>query len=108
MDTAATSGSGCNKEMCHDTKQVNDESGVIGDGDISDANHTAMLNGIGKQPFDKDAMANPLCAAKLKDAGFDVYWNTKKVDATFVESPHDDLIGKFHHSDDGPHFHDSG
>ena len=52
-------------------------------------------------------MANVSCAAKLKDAGFDICWNTKKVDATFVESPHDDSIGKFHHSNDELCFHDS-
>ena len=43
---------------------------------------------------DRDARA-------LKDAGFDVHWNTKKVDATFAESPHDDLVRKFQCSDNG-------
>ena len=51
-------------------------------------------------------MANISCAAKLKDAGFDIHWTTKKIDATFVESPHDDLIEKFHCSNNGLHFHD--
>ena len=42
----------------------------------------------------------------LKDAGFDVHWNTKKVDAMFVQSPHDDSVRKLHCSDDGLCFHD--
>ena len=35
-----------------------------------------------------------------------MFIETQKIDATFVESPHDDLIGKFHHSDNGLCFHD--
>ena len=62
---------------------------------ISDVNHVGTLNGIGKQPFNEDVTANISCAAKLKDAGFDIHWNTKKVDAMFVESPHDDLVRNF-------------
>ena len=91
--------------MCHGTEQTNNESGVIGNGGIWDVNHTVMFNGIGEQPFNEDAMTNVLCAAKLKDAGFDIHWNTKKVDAMFVESPHDDSVRKFQCSDDGLHFH---
>ena len=82
LDTAATSGMGCNEEMCQNTTEVNNESGVIGNGGISDMNHVGILNGIGQQPFNEDATANISCAAKSKDAGFDVHWNTKKTDAT--------------------------
>ena len=96
LDTAATSGLGCNEETCQNTQEVNNESGVIGDGGILDVNHVGTLDGIGQQPFNKNSMENVSCAAKLKDADFDIHWNTKKVDATFVESPHDDLIRKFH------------
>ena len=93
--------------MHQDTKEVNNESGVMGNGGTLDANHVGTLNGMGEQPFNENAMANVPCAAKLKDAGFDVHWNTKKTDATFVESPHDDLVRKFHRSNNGLCFHDS-
>ena len=89
------SGLGCNEETHHGVKPTNDEAGVIGDGGISDVNCTAVLNGTGEQAFSEDAMANILCTAKLKDAGFDICWNAEKVDAMFVESPHDDSVGKF-------------
>ena len=96
-----------NPNSVSNTRENNNQQGIISNGGSLDITQEADLTGVGVVPFAEDGITNSSSMANVVKKGFRVCMDTNDENAIFACTPEHDQIIEFKCSDNGSHFHDA-